>query len=248
MNFSGISEKTFIGKVLRMLLKLLPSQMKMSIMQGRLKGKKWIVGSSHHGCWLGSYEYNKQKLFESTVKPGSVVFDLGGHVGFYTMLASEIVGPAGRVIVFEPFPQNLHYLRQHIEINHMNNVTIIESAVCEKNGVSSFTKGLESTMGHISTAGDLEVSCVALDEQYLKGELPLPDYIKIDIEGAEYLALTGTKKILKEAHPTIFLATHGTDVHQKCCSLLSSLGYELKSIDERELSQTDEIIAIYELS
>ena len=245
MNFTGISAESYIGKVLRMSLKLLPSQMKMPIMQGRLKGKKWIVGSGNHGCWLGSYEFDKQKLFESIVAPGSVVYDLGGHVGFYTMLASEIVGKAGKVIVFEPFPRNLHYLRRHIEINNISNVTILEAAVSEKSGVSYFSEGIESTMGYLSSRGEIMVSCVTLDELYSAGNLPLPDYIKIDIEGAEYLALKGAEKILKKAHPTLFLATHGSAVHQQCCELLITLGYDVKSIDGTELSQTDEIIAIY---
>ncbi len=50
MNFSGISNQTPIGKLLRFPLKLIPTQMKMPILQGKLRGKKWIVGSSQHGC------------------------------------------------------------------------------------------------------------------------------------------------------------------------------------------------------
>lgn len=63
MDFSGISNQTLIGKALRYPLKLIPQQMRIPILQGQLKGKKWIVGSSQHGCWLGSYEYDKQLLF-----------------------------------------------------------------------------------------------------------------------------------------------------------------------------------------
>jgi len=86
MNWLRISDKSLFGKVLRFPLRLLPAQTRMPIMQGRLKGKRWIVGSSNHGCWLGSYEFDKQHLFERTITQGSIVFDLGGHVGFYTLL------------------------------------------------------------------------------------------------------------------------------------------------------------------
>jgi len=75
MNFSGISNKSLLGKALRLPLRLLPSQMKMPIMRGRLKGKKWIVGASSHGCWLGTYEYDKQNLFAKMVTPGSLCQD-----------------------------------------------------------------------------------------------------------------------------------------------------------------------------
>lgn len=62
------------------------------VLQGSLRGRKWIVGSSNHGCWLGSYEWKKQRLFTRTVSSGDVVFDIGAHVGFYTLLASVLVG------------------------------------------------------------------------------------------------------------------------------------------------------------
>lgn len=114
MNLSGISSASVVGKLLRLPLVLLPGNLQMPIMQGRLKGKKWIVGSSNHGCWLGSYEYRKRILFEKMVPHGSIVYDLGGHVGFYSLLASVLVGPTGHVFVFEPFPANLAYLRKHL--------------------------------------------------------------------------------------------------------------------------------------
>ena len=119
INWSRISSKSLLGKIIRFPLGLLPANTQMPIMQGRLKGKKWIVGSSVHGCWLGSYEFDKQLLFERTITQGSIVFDLGGNVGFYTLLASELVGPDGKVFVFEPVPRNLYYLKEHLRLNHV---------------------------------------------------------------------------------------------------------------------------------
>ena len=69
-------------------------------MQGKIRGKKWVVGSGNHGYWLGWYEYDKRILFEKTVTKQSIVFDIGAHVGFYTLLASELVGPGGKVYAF----------------------------------------------------------------------------------------------------------------------------------------------------
>ncbi len=57
MNLSGISDKSLFGKILRLPLRIIPAQTVMPIIQGKLKGKKWIVGASNHGCWLGSYEF-----------------------------------------------------------------------------------------------------------------------------------------------------------------------------------------------
>jgi FkbM family methyltransferase len=244
MNWSGISGKTRFGKILRVPLQLIPTDTPVPIMQGRLRGKKWIVGSSTHGCWLGSYEFEKQRLFERTITQGSIVFDIGGHVGFYTLLASELVGPKGKVFVFEPSSRNIFYLRKHLSLNDIRNVEVIEAAVTNKSGVVSFNEGPHSSMGHIaSTESANQVRAVALDELISKTEIPVPDYIKMDIEGAETLALSGAKSMLAEFHPVIFLATHGNLVHQECCSLLYSVGYELQTIDEMNLEQSSEIFA-----
>ena len=82
MNFSSISDRSLLGKALRAPLKFIPTELVVPILQGRLKGKKWVNGSSNHGCWLGSYELGKQLIFSATIKEGSVVFDLGANVGF----------------------------------------------------------------------------------------------------------------------------------------------------------------------
>jgi len=250
MNWSGISDKSLHGRVLRFLLSLIPKRMKLPVIQGRLKGKKWIVGSGNHGCWLGSYEYEKQRLFGATVADGSTVFDLGGHVGFYTLLASELVGSKGKVFVFEPAPRNIFYIKEHLRLNHVKNVTVIEAAVSDRCGTVSFHLEEEARgfLGHIASDGRFQVKTVALDELISRGELPIPDYIKIDIEGAEMMALLGAKSLLAKAHPVIFLATHGSGVHQECCRLLKSLGYELQPIDGMNLEESSEVLADYRRS
>src|SRR5262245_8579614 len=141
MNPSAISIDTPVGKLLRLPLRLIPGRAVLPILQGPLRGKKWIAGASDNGCWLGSYEYQKQRLFAKSVSPGDVVFDVGAHVGFYTLLASVLVGKRGRVIAFEPVPANLEYLRHHIRLNRIDNVEIIEAAVSDTDGVSAFKIG-----------------------------------------------------------------------------------------------------------
>jgi FkbM family methyltransferase len=245
MNLSGISDKSLVGRILRFPLRFIPPQMVLPVMQGRLKGKKWIIGSSNHGCWLGSYEYAKRILFEETVTEGSVVFDVGAHAGFYTLLASVLVGPTGRVFAFEPLPGNLSYLKQHLRLNNVENTTVIEAAVLDKSGVTSFDEGPSSSMGHVSSHGKLQVKAVAIDELVASGELPLPGYVKMDIEGAETLALAGAKSTLEKAHATVFLATHGTDIQRECRCFLESLGYQLQPLDGVNVEQSSELFATY---
>jgi FkbM family methyltransferase len=245
MNFSGISPDTLIGKLLRLPLRLVPRGLVVRILQGPLKGKRWIAGSSINGWWLGSWEQDKQIMFTKIISPGDIVFDVGAHVGFYTLLAAELVGPTGRVVAFEPVPRNLEILKRHIQLNGYTNVTIIEAAVSNSSGFVSFdAQPGQDSAGHISDKGCLQVSTIVLDE-LVGNKLPVPSVIKIDIEGAEYLALSGSKKILGTHHPVILLATHGSEVHDQCCNLLSNSGYSLHALDHRPLEQTDEIIAKY---
>jgi FkbM family methyltransferase len=243
MNFSGISNEHLLGKVLRLPLKLFPSQMKLPVLQGGLKGKRWIVGSHTHGCWLGSYERDKQLAFYQTITSGSVVFDVGANVGFYTLLASSLVGPEGHVYAFEPAPRNLQYLREHLRINRVTNATVIEAAVSHSVGVGLFSHGPTRAMGHLSTEGDVEVKTVTLDDLVYQKHVRPPDYLKIDVEGNEFDVLTGAESTLSTFRPDLFLATHGPEVHKRCCELLKSYGYELHSLNELGADQTDELFA-----
>ena len=230
MNFSGISDQELVGRILRVPLRLIPSRAKVPILQGRLRGKRWIVGSSTHGCWLGSYEWEKQRRFAAVVPAGGIVYDVGAHVGLYTLLSSVLVGPEGSVLAFEPVPRNLGFLRPHIQMNGCENVTVIAAAVGEHAGSERFALGPKSQMGHLDAKGQLEVSVVCLDDIVARGSPP-PDLIKIDIEGGEYRALRGAGRVLESARPTLFLATHGPEVHERCVGLLTSAGYRIEVLD-----------------
>lgn len=244
INFSSFSSQSLVGKLIRFPLRLIPHNSVVPILQGRLRGKKWVVGSGNHGCWLGSYEYEKQRFFAETIKEGSVVYDIGAHVGFYTLLAAETVGPDGKVIAFEPLPNNIAYLKKHLILNEINNVIVFETAVSEQSGTDTFEEMDSNSEGRLSPKGNLKVKVVALDELILSGEIPPPDYMKIDVEGAELSVLLGSKRMLLRHHPTIFLATHGVEMHKQCCDFLVSTGYHLEPIGLRkDVYNTDEILA-----
>jgi FkbM family methyltransferase len=243
VNLSGISADTFIGRMLRQPLRLIPGDMAMPILQGRLRGKRWIARAHTHGCWLGSYEIEKQKLFESRVRPGDTVFDIGANAGFYTLLASVIVGQMGHVYAFEPLPRNIHFLSAHVRLNRIPNVTIIEAAVSDKSGQAYFDDSPGSSMGHLAPEGKMGVDTVGIDELVAENQIGLPDYIKIDVEGAELLVLSGARKTLERARPSIFLATHGPAIHRECCAFLNDLGYTVEALSGEDLDNTDELYA-----
>ena len=245
INYSGIESKSLLGKLLRLPLRLLPRNLTVRIIQGKLRGKKWIVGSFNHGCWLGSYEFDKQQLMTKMVKPGTVFLDIGANVGFYTLLASALVGDKGKVFAFEPLPKNIDFLERHLNINSIRNATVFRAAVSDRSGTASFQESsISDRMGRLSEGGTLTVEVLSLDDLFIKGVLPLPDYLKIDVEGGEYSVLKGAQHILTVGRPIIFLATHGSEVHSQCLSLLRSLGYVCQSIDaSKDVASCDELIA-----
>src|SRR6185437_3548178 len=121
MNLSGISSSSSLGRILRLPLSLIPANVVLPVMSGPMRGMKWISGSCTHGCWLGSYEYEKQRLFDAAIPPHGTVWDIGANVGLYTLLASR---KAARVIAVEPLPDNIRYLERHRQLNKIRNVEI----------------------------------------------------------------------------------------------------------------------------
>lgn len=240
MNFSGIGFNTRSGRLLRFFLKLIPSDTQMPVLQGSLRGARWIVGSATHGCWLGSYEFEKSRLVSGLLAPGAVFYDIGANVGYYSLLASKLVGEEGWVIAFEPFPPNLAYLKKHLHINRITNVQVVEAALAEASGEQFFTAGSSTSSGHLSSqGGSLRVRTLSLDDFVFEQQVRAPHFLKIDVEGAEADVLTGGKKVLQSFRPVIFLATHGQQAESACRAILYETGYELKPIPGFE----DEFIA-----
>lgn len=243
MDFLRLSRATLLGRALRAALDVLPKTAVVRVLQGTLAGKRWIVGSATHGCWLGTYEYRKQRTFAKSIRPGDVVFDLGANVGFYTLIAATATGPSGKVYAFEPLPRNLTFLRRHLDENDVRNVEVVAAAVADSSGVFAFEEAESPSMGRLGSSGTLQIPTVSLDEMLLEGRVSAPHVLKVDIEGGERLALEGARRLLESHHPLIFLATHGSQVHADCCSYLTRLGYAISGINGEASSDTDELIA-----
>jgi FkbM family methyltransferase len=149
------------------------------------------------------------------------------------------------VFAFEPLPRNLEFLRRHLSLNRIDNATVIEAAVADRSGTVRFEEDASTSKGRIAAQGTLEVRSVALDELVARERMPRPDLLKIDIEGGEFLALQGARRILTESHPVIFLSTHSGKVHKECLAFLESLGYRIVPIDRRPLDRSRDVLATF---
>jgi FkbM family methyltransferase len=242
INFTRISDSSVLGRILRLPLRILPKNTTVRIVQGPLRGKRWIAGSCVHGCWLGSYEAEKQRKLAAFVRPGMVCWDIGANVGFYTMLLAELVGPGGKVYTFEPLPRNVDLLGRHVTMNGYQNVVILPCALGGFDGEAHFDPGPNASMGRMAAEGQLVVPCSKADTLLAAGKVEVPDVVKIDVEGAEADVLSGARLVMDQ-HPTLLLATHGDSSRRHCIELLTALGYEVRALNDRPLCDTDEIIA-----
>jgi FkbM family methyltransferase len=135
------------------------------------------------------------------IKPGDVVFDLGAHNGVYSVCFSKLAGPQGRVYAFEPFPTNALLARFNSLLNDAN-VQVFEVGISNKRGELVMSAASERRVQKESEP-TVAVSLDTLDRYaHLK-----PDFLKIDIEGAEIDALAGAKKVLAR-RPNICLEVH----------------------------------------
>lgn len=216
------------GKILRWPLSLISPDAVVRVLTGPTRGLRWIVGSGVDGYWLGIYERETRRAFCAAVRKDSTVFDIGAHAGFYTLLASVLTGEHGKVVAFEPCPDNLAYLTKHVSINELTNVKIVPSAVGDVSGRGLLELGPTSSSHRVSNRGTIDISVTSVDD-FVDTSGLFPDVMKIDVEGAELRVLDGALATIESVRPSLFIAAHGERHSAECLELLDSLSYDTTS-------------------
>ena len=199
---------------------------------GVLRGKKWQFTSSIPSCAFGTYEQHIATRLQGRLKAGSVFFDIGANVGYYTLFASTLVGDSGRVISFEPEPGNMQMLVEHTTINKCINVIPVQKALSDMPGIVRFD-GTAHTMCKFSDDGNIEVECTTLDT-FIQDSGISPDILKMDVEGAEVKALHGADSCLSEIRPEIVLSVHD-GLLDECLGILSGYDYSIEQLSPDDL-------------
>lgn len=153
----------------------------------------------------------EDKVMRQFVKKGDTVFDIGAHLGLYTLLLSELVGEEGKVFAFEPNPELLPLLKKTVE--PLANVELFQMALSDREGEISLFVPEDATMASLSdwTAGNAgvvhQVKCDMhiLDNLVEQVKLSLPQFIKCDVEGAELSIFRGGVKTLDRIDAPIVL-------------------------------------------
>src|SRR5580658_1349068 len=152
------------------------------------------------------YEPHVTAVFRRYLQPGMTMVDVGANVGYFSALASHLVGPAGRVIALEPNSENCRLILLTMLANGAQNIELLPVAASATRGWSHFSAHVGSNGGIIrSTAEDLRdgrgtvVASFPLDE-LIDGPVHL---LKLDVEGAEGLVLAGAQQLLATHRPIV---------------------------------------------
>lgn len=160
--------------------------------------RDWI---QRHIYYFGAWEPNLTTWIKRTLLPGKVFIDVGANIGYFSVLASGIVGPSGKVIAIEPAPQTYERLSYHVAINRMTNVRLINEAafgpgeattiklyVADERNVGATSIAPRWSPSESRTAS---VTARPLASMLSADEIHRARVIKIDVEGAEAEVVKG---------------------------------------------------------
>ena len=185
--------------------------------------------------WDGSYELEVQRVLQERLKPGSVLYDVGANIGFYSLLAARL---GAQVFAFEPDVHNAESLARHARLNSFGaKIEVIRAAVFSTSGfVALEPAGSARGHGnaHVGTNTQhsnptVHVPCTTLDD--FAREHIVPDTIKIDVEGAESNVLEGAEKLFTHYRPHLICEVHDPANASFIEPWLKTRGYELRWLD-----------------
>jgi FkbM family methyltransferase len=155
------------------------------------------------------------------------VIDIGAHIGLFSVCFSQLAGPNGKIICFEPTPGTFSILKDTLRLNHCDNVTALQAAVGSAAGTATFyvstvlkgcnanslvlNKDKKEAKGYDVTISTVDLIC----QQYNVK----PGLIKVDVEGAELDVLKGSSSTMKTIRPFFILGLHPVPIAMKGDSL-----------------------------
>jgi FkbM family methyltransferase len=219
--------------------------------KGVLQGCSMKIDWACHRSYIyGVWEPEVVSALQEVVRPGCFAIDAGAHIGFFTLILSRLVGPAGRVIAFEPLPWNFSVLNYNVRINRCSNVDTVDKALldrkCELVANLPDDQPLPVGAGFSPSGGKepITVDAVSLDD-FLHDRQSRLHLIKVDVEGSELLVLRGACRTIETYHPTMIIEVHHFDSSPDASPAVDQIrawGYEIRWLSRRKL--TSHLLAI----
>lgn len=187
-------------------------------------------------------EFATAQAIASYAPVDGVVYDIGANIGLYTLGFAQ--NRRRQVKSFEPSASALSYLRRNIQLNFLSNVEVFPVLLSDHTGTCNFTLDEVTTAtSHVSSPGEpgIEVGCVDLDSYVKAMGIPLPDIIKMDVEGHDEAIFKGMEEILTLHHPMVYLegGLRYEDNEIRSISYLEKIGYGIWDLSKgRRLKAT----------
>jgi FkbM family methyltransferase len=196
------------------------------------------IAHAHIGSIAGgNLESAVQEAIVRHLPRGGVFFDVGANLGFFSLLAAHLSGlDEGRVYAFEAAPDNAEAIRVNAALNAIPNVEVLAVAVSDRAGRGRLQVVDDQSWSKLVDYGEhpftervIEVELVAIDDLVSAGRVPVPDVVKIDVEGAELAVLAGMRQTLARHRPAIICELH--DTHSAFVSFMQECGYRLINLE-----------------
>lgn len=230
-----------------------------TVRHGLIKGMRRKGGLGWLPEWFpGAGAKTPETLFwESLDLRGKVVWDVGAFEGLLTLFFAR---QASHVVAWEPNPATRQRLEENLALNGITNVTVRPVGIGREAGTltlvedplmpggASADAALRSQiLDTVRESRSAQIEIVTLDSEYTARDMPLPDFVKIDVEGMELPVLEGARTLLSEHNPSLLIEMHGPTEQAKLenaiavLRLLGSLGYErIMHLESRMVVKADE--------
>ena len=242
----AISQKLMLGKA---------NPKWVAVESGPLEGGQLYIDPDNCAAWkemaTGSFDGFIYQELESVNLNGAVFWDIGAHFGYHSFSFASLIGDTGFVYAFEPNPFNIIRFNMHMSKNPLLARRILLSQIALSNADGEFkfifsedVDGSTSSGSHLENAKvpldsatysqfkEEAVKCLSVDSFIMTASPRNPNFIKIDVEGAEMLVLLGANKLIENCRPTIFMEVHNISLMYYVYKYFADSGYSVKILDE----------------
>ena len=225
-----------------------------TVQGGPIRGAKLYLAPTAVDTWAQMVQGTFDQFFLDALvatRPleGTTLWDIGSHFGYHALAFAALAGTKGKVIAFEPNPANQERIRANFEKNPELScrIQLDPRAVSKSAGTAAFVFAdeLESGLSSGSHLADIttphgdyarfrrsEIPTIRIDDLIFSENKPVPDVIKIDVEGAETMVLEGSMQFFAKHHPVLLIEVHHILQMFRVQNFLTERGYAIAILDE----------------
>jgi len=189
------------------------------------------------------------------LQPGDVFIDVGANIGYFSLLAANLVGKSGKVIAFEPLPPLVEQIKRSADVNVHNWLTVVPKALGDRPGCMELAISDINIGGSSLVSADSDKRTVSVDVSTLDAELAAVkkvDLIKVDVEGFEYEMLQGARQVLSDFKPAVilefsphFYKKRNSTMAKDIATLLQGYGYQFTILQTGEkINNVDQLLSV----